>query len=290
MAAEPLAETAPAKVNLYLHVTGRRDDGYHELESLVAFPAHGDRLWAEPGPGLSLAVDGPFAGSVPTGPGNLILRAAEALAAAHGLPARAALRLEKELPVAAGIGGGSADAAAALRLLSRLWEVAVPEGLAAALGADVPVCLSAPAPQMMRGIGERIEPVAPLPEAWILLVNPGLPVETGPVFAALERTDTPPGSPPDRFQGFSDLVAWLTERRNDLEPAARKLCPAVAAVLEALGSAPLARMSGSGATCFALHPDREGAEAQAERVRQAHPEWWILAAPLSVRRVGDRPG
>ncbi len=282
-AAEPaLTEAAPAKVNLYLHLRGRRADGYHLLDSLAVFPAIGDRLTGAPGPALSLEIDGPFGASLTADPGNLVLRAARALAGAHGLAPDAALRLDKHLPVASGLGGGSSDAAAALRLLSRLWGVAVPDGLAVSLGADVPVCLGAPEPRLMAGIGERLAPAPPMPAFWMVLVNPGAAVATGAVFAAVERRDTPPVPAPPPLTDFAALTGWLAHQRNDLQAAAVALCPAIAEVLAALGSAELARMSGSGATCFALHGGEAGAVAQAQSLRRARPGWWVEAAPVGV--------
>ena len=288
-----LAEAAPAKLNLTLHVTGRRADGYHELESLVAFTALGDRLSATPARSFSLEIAGPFAGGLDAGPANLVLRAATALArqrapsdgrrgaGKESLPPGLALRLEKVLPVAAGIGGGSADAAAALRLAARLWQVPVPPDLAAGLGADVPVCLSAPRPQLMRGIGERVAPAPPLPEAWVVLVNPRVALPTAQVFAALERPGGPGPDVPRGWPDFAALRAWLRAGRNDLEAPSRSLCPAIGAVLEALAPAPVARMSGSGATCFALHPGEAAAQAQAAALRRAHPDWWVAVTPLA---------
>ena len=285
-----LTEAAPAKVNLYLHLRGRRADGYHLLDSLAVFPAIGDRLSVAPGsaPGLSLEIDGPFGGGLAADPGNLVLRAARALAGAQGRAPDAALRLEKNLPVASGIGGGSSDAAAALRLLSRLWGVAVPEGLALGLGADVPVCLGAPEPRCMAGIGERLSPAPLMPDFWIVLVHPGVAVATGAVFAAVERRTMPPDPPPPEggFTDFPALRDWLARCRNDLQPAAVSICPVIAEVLAALDSAelaeaPLARMSGSGATCFALHGREAEALAQAARLRRSRPGWWVVAAPVT---------
>ena len=282
-AAEPaLREAAPAKVNLYLHLCGRRADGYHLLDSLAVFPAIADRLTAAPGPGLSLEIGGPFGDGLSVEPDNLVLRAARALAEAHGLAPDAALRLEKHLPLAAGIGGGSSDAAAALRLLSRLWRVAIPDRLALSLGADVPVCLGAPRPRCMAGIGEQLSPAPPMPEFWIVLVNPGAAVATGAVFAAVERRDNPPGPPPPPLTDFAALTDWLAHQRNDLQAAAVSICPAIAEVLAALEDAPLARMSGSGATCFALHGREAEAQAQAKRLRRARPDWWVEAAPVTT--------
>ena len=283
----PLAEQAPAKVNLYLHLRGRRADGYHLLDSLAVFPVIADRLTAAPGAGqgLSLEIGGPFGAGLAAQPGNLVLRAARALADAHGLAPDAVLRLEKHLPVASGIGGGSSDAAAALRLLSRLWGVAIPDGLTLTLGADVPVCLTAPEPRLMAGIGEQLSPAPPMPEFWMVLVNPGAAVATGAVFAAVEQRDNPPGPPPPPLSSFDALIGWLDRQRNDLQAAAVSICPAIAEVLAALGSAesggaPLARMSGSGATCFALHGREAEAVAQAERLRRLRPGWWVVAAPV----------
>lgn len=300
MAAEPAADAiapgdagagfAPAKINLFLHLRGRRADGYHLLDSLAVFPALGDRLSAAPAAALTLTLEGPFGAALAAEPDNLVLRAARALAGAHGRAPGAALRLDKRLPVAAGIGGGSADAAAALRLLSRLWGGVVPAGLAAGLGADVPVCLSAPQPRLMAGIGERLTPPPPLPGFWLVLANPGQALATSAVFAAVARRDAPPGPPlPDRgLDAFAALTGWLAAQRNDLQAAAATLCPAIAEVLEALSDAPLARMSGSGATCFALHEDRAGAEAQAARLGRARPGWWVAAAPVPPWRPTDR--
>ena len=281
----PLAEPAPAKVNLYLHLRGQRADGYHLLDSLAVFPAVGDRVTVAPGHGLSLSLGGPFGSALGNDPDNLVLRAARALAEAHGRAADAVLTLEKHLPVASGIGGGSSDAAAALRLLSRLWQVSVPDGLALTLGADVPVCLGAPRPQFMAGIGEKLAPAPVLPRFWMVLANPGAAVATAAVFAAVERRDNPPAPPLGGVASFTDLVGWLGQRRNDLQAAAISVCPVIADVLAALADAPLARMSGSGATCFALHQTEAAATAQAERLRRGRPDWWIAAAEVPARPV-----
>ncbi|HVH01575.1 MAG TPA: 4-(cytidine 5'-diphospho)-2-C-methyl-D-erythritol kinase [Amaricoccus sp.] len=272
------AEFAPAKVNLALHVTGRRPDGYHELDSLAVFPRVGDRLFATPAPGLTLAVEGRFAGALAAAD-NLVLRAARLLGSGRG----AALSLDKALPVAGGIGGGSADAAAALRLLARLWDVPLPGAAAVlGLGADVPVCLAG-LPSRMRGIGERLEPL-PLPGFWLVLANPGVRLETAAVFAALAGRFGPPLPAPPAFADAATLAGWLAARRNDLEAPAVGLAPPLAAVLSALAAQPgcaLARMSGSGATCFGLFDAAGPAEAAAATLRRARRDWWVAAAPVA---------
>lgn len=277
-------EIAPAKVNLSLRVTGRRDDGYHLLDSLVAFADVGDRLRAEPAERLSLSLTGPFGASVPESSDNLVLRAAQALARATGIGTGAALTLDKRLPVASGIGGGSADAAAAIRVLSRLWNVSMPDRalaeLALSLGADVPVCLSG-RPCRMTGIGETLSPVPPLPTIGILLVNPRRPCPTPAVFKARHGEFSEPGPAFDPGDSPDTLIAALASERNDLTDAARTVCPDVTAVLEALEALQgcrLSRLSGSGATCFGLFDT----EAAARRARGALNErgWWSAAGSL----------
>ena len=276
-----LTEAAPAKINLTLHVTGRWPDGYHLLDSLVVFAGAHDRITASPAPDLSLTIAGPFAAGLSTGPGNLVIRAAEALAAHAGVAPRAALHLEKNLPVASGIGGGSSDAAAALRVLARLWNLPAPDlhAIAAALGADVPVCLD-PTPRRMTGIGEVLSPVPPLPPCGILLVNPGEAVATQAVFQARQGSfSTAPAIPPG-WPDAAALAAYATAGANDLQDAAISLCPAIQTVLEALAALPAClatRMSGSGATCFALFETPTQA-AQAATLLQ-HPNWWRWGGP-----------
>lgn len=277
---------APAKVNLTLHVTGRRADGYHLLDSLVVFAGLGDWLSVHAAATPSLKVQGPFAADIPDGPDNLVWRAAT-LAAPQD-PVR--LCLTKCLPAASGLGGGSADAAAVLRALAVLglarWPV--PED-ALVLGADVPVCLS-PGPQRMAGIGEDLTALAPLPPVWLLLANPGHATPTGAVFAALERRDNPAmPTLPARWKTPGELVTWLAGQRNDLEAPARRLVPQIDTVLSALAAQPgcaLARMSGSGATCFGLFVDAPAAAAAQERLRAAQPHWWCEAAPVLGPRLG----
>jgi 4-diphosphocytidyl-2-C-methyl-D-erythritol kinase len=275
---------APAKLNLYLHVTGRREDGYHTLDSLVAFADFGDVLHAEAAPSLSLAVTGPFAAGLAAEPDNLVLRAARALAAAAGVAPRARLILEKHLPVTSGIGGGSADAAAALRLLCRLWRIApepaVLQRVALALGADVPVCLAGRA-AVMRGVGEVLGPAPGLPACGLLLVNPGVALATPAVFRARSGAFSVPAGLPPRWPSGAAMAADLRGLRNDLEPPALDLCPVIGDVLAALRAQPgclLARMSGSGASCFGLFAD--AAAAQHARAGVSRAGWWARAGSL----------
>ena len=281
-----IVETAPAKLNLYLHVVGRRPDGYHRLDSLVAFASIGDTITVSAGGGCRLEVDGPLAEAVPAGADNLVLRAARALADAAGRDPDVTIRLTKRLPVAAGIGGGSADAAAVIRALSALWGLSVADPVLAAvalsLGADVPVCLRH-GTWYVGGIGEELSPAPPLAGQPLVLVNPGQPVPTPAVFAARHGAF----SDPDRFDQSAlretGPVALLAGRRNDLSDAARSLCPAIGDALEALASLPgcrLARMSGSGATCFGLFTDGDAAAAGADLIRRSRPQWWVADAVI----------
>ncbi|MFQ5784410.1 MAG: 4-(cytidine 5'-diphospho)-2-C-methyl-D-erythritol kinase [Alphaproteobacteria bacterium] len=280
-------ETAPAKINLYLHVIGRRADGYHLLDSLVAFAGIGDSIEVCEAEDLSLVIDGPFAAALDASQpsNNLALRAARRLREQSGVRAGAAIRLHKALPVAAGIGGGSADAAATLRALCRLWELDAGDddlmALALELGADVPVCLAGRA-AFVGGIGEQLDFAPSLPPAYVLLVNPGEALATATVFGARRGAY----SLPARFAGpaadAGALARLLAERGNDLEAAARRLAPTVGEALAALLAAPgclLARMSGSGATCFGLFATGTEAAAAARRLAD-HPRWWVAAAPL----------
>ena len=275
--ANELTELAPAKINLALHVRGRMGDGYHRLETIFAFARDGDRLAVAPGEGVSLALEGTFAAGLSAGADNLVVRAAEALRRAAGIARGAALRLEKHLPVASGIGGGSADAAAALRLLSRFWGTDVPlEPIARSLGADVPACLVG---QTVRGEGRGAEltPVesAALSGMPLLLVNPGVAMPTGPVFAAWDGVDRGP------LHAGDPLRAALGGR-NDLEAPAIGIAPVIGKLLAWLRERQgvvLARMSGSGATCFALFEQDEDCARAAEAARHDWP--WCLQTALA---------
>jgi 4-diphosphocytidyl-2-C-methyl-D-erythritol kinase len=271
-------EFAPAKVNLALHVTGRRADGYHLLDSLVVFAGVGDRVSAEPAPALSLTITGPQAEALTVADDNLCLRAARLM------PGAFRLTLDKHLPVASGIGGGSADAAATLRLIARLTGQPLPSAAEVLrLGADVPVCLAGQ-PVRMTGIGEGLRPLAhPLPPAWLVLVNPGKAVSTPEVFRALDRRDNAPMQALPRLRDAGELAAWVAMLRNDMEPAATRLLPVIAEVRRALSAQPgclLSRMSGSGATCFGLFADPLSANAAARAIGAAQPAWWVADAPV----------
>jgi len=277
---------APAKVNLSLHVVGKRADGYHLLDSLVAFAGVGDTLDFTPAATLTLEVGGPTAGLIPSQGENIVLKAARLLAEAAGVTRGAAIRLTKRLPVAAGIGGGSADAAAALKGLMRLWDVTLPAerlaALALSIGADVPVCLAG-RPMRMQGIGEVLEPAPALPAAWLVLVNPMVPLHTPPVFKARQG---PFSAAEPLTQSPADaraLAAALAARRNDLTQPAISIEPVVGEVLAALAAGEgclLARMSGSGATCFGLYATEAEARAAATRLQAAWPGWWVAPAVL----------
>jgi 4-diphosphocytidyl-2-C-methyl-D-erythritol kinase len=282
-----LTSFAPAKVNLYLHLIGRRPDGYHLLDSLVAFADLGDRITAEPAAKLSLEITGPEAASLSTlGRDNLVLRAARLLADHTGAARGAALLLEKNLPVAAGIGGGSSDAAAVLRLLAALWQLSIGEealrGLGARLGADLPACLYGRA-AWLGGAGEQIDPAPDLPEAGILLANPRQQLPTAAVFAARTGPFYEAGRFAPMPRDAAGLARALTARRNDLTDAAIGLVPEIGTVLGRLARLPgalLARMSGSGATCFALFPDRSAAREARAALAAAEPQWWCAAGGL----------
>ncbi len=276
-----IREQAPAKINLYLHVTGKRADGYHVLDSLAVFAQAADVVSIRPADTLSLAIDGPFAAGLSTRPDNLVLRAAQALAdAAGGMPG-AAITLTKNLPVASGIGGGSADAAASLRGLQKFWRVSLPSAtlaaIAASLGADVPVCLDCQAARM-GGIGEVLGAAPALPDFGLVLVNPGVAVATPAVFRARAGGFSGIAPLPGAWPDVAAMAAGLAGLTNDLQAAAVALAPEIATVLESLSAEPgilLTRMSGSGATCFGLTATPEEALRCAARLQAAHPGWWV---------------
>jgi len=287
-AIESVSVFAPAKINLYLHVTGKRTDGYHLLDSLMVFAGIGDTVTAAPAPSLALTVEGPFAKGLDAGSDNLVLKAARALQDATGSQQGAALTLTKRLPVASGIGGGSADAAATLKALCDLWDVELPEkelqDLALSLGADVPVCLKG-TPSFVGGIGEELSPAPSLPPCWLVLVNPGVGVSTPAVFKARDGGFADPAPFDEAPESPERLAALLAQRRNDLEKPAQSMAPEVASVLAALHTADhclLARMSGSGATCFGVFANAEEAEAAVDRLSARNPHWWVAAAPLML--------
>ena len=277
-----LEEWAPAKVNLDLRLTGRRADGYHELDSIVAFTAWADRLSFISDRRLALEVSGPFAAALADRTDNLVLRAARRLAEHAGCAPHVRIALDKRIPVAAGLGGGSADAAATLRGLSRLWQLGLQVAdllpLALELGADVPVCLRS-GPARMGGIGERLEPIE-LPVLDLVLANPNHAVSTAQVFAGLGAI-APALRPEEPVPTVgADLLAWLRARGNDLEAPARRIAPVIGEVLATLGAQPgcrLARMSGSGATCFGVFDDEQAAARAARAMRQARPSWWVIS-------------
>jgi len=325
----PVSQKAPAKINLYLHVTGKRDDGYHELDSLVAFADIGDVITVEDidedsgQTGLHLTITGPFAKDLPNDGDNLVLQAARLLAQHTATPAHAHITLEKNLPVASGIGGGSADAAATLKALIRFWGIELHDDdihhvahdvaddidtaralstllkvwrddldaemlstIGLQLGADVPVCLAG-RPVFMGGIGEQLEITPHLPVTWLVLVNPGVGVSTSAVFKARAEALGDSYSQPARFHQHPRDTAHFAEtlktRSNDLMPPAIALQPVieeVQAALDTLDTSLLARMSGSGATCFALFAGENDARNAAKTLAQAHPEWWVEAAEL----------
>ncbi len=285
-AGQPLRQLAPAKVNLTLHVTGERAGGYHELDSLVVFAGVGDQLTARAAAEMSLSVSGPFSDGVPATGDNLVLRAAEALRLKHEVRLGAALTLEKGLPHAAGLGSGSSDAAAALRLLAGLWDVPEPlitDPLGLALGADVPVCMAQPRPMRMAGIGERLSYAPPLPDCALVLVNPKVPVPTGQVFAGLQSKSNPPMDPLPNGLDFEGFVTWLARQRNDLTDPATEIAPEIGVALDRLNRQPLVRfttMSGSGATCVGLVKNMDHARRAARAIQVAEMGWWVVPAPV----------
>ncbi|MRN67886.1 4-(cytidine 5'-diphospho)-2-C-methyl-D-erythritol kinase [Brucella sp. 10RB9213] len=280
-----ITRLAPAKINLALHVTGRRDDGYHLLDMLVVFADHGDRIHIERANSDSFTVSGPFASGIPAGRGNLVLKARDALRQ-HGGPdlSPVAIHLEKNLPIASGIGGGSSDAAATLLALNTLWQLDLDFGMLAAiglsLGADLPMCLHGAAhgtPLIARGIGEELSDVSGIAALPMLLVNDGTALATPDVFRALTRRENAP-LPLPACEGTDALCAYLRETRNDLLPAAISLAPQIElklALLRAKGALH-AQMSGSGATCFAIFSDESALTRAAKEIADENPGWFAV--------------
>lgn len=284
----PITVEARAKVNLYLHVVGKRPDGYHLLDSLIAFGGGADTMTFAPADGLVLTVDGPTAALLPPGETNIVEKAARLLAEAAVVPLRAAIHLTKRLPVAAGIGGGSADAAAALTGLSRLWGVALPPermaAIALSLGADVPMCLDGRA-LAVSGVGEVLVPAPKLPPVWILLVNPMVACHTPAVFRARTGNFGVPAPLIRAPRDAADLARELAARTNQLTEPAIGVVPEIAQVLDAIAARPgclLARMSGSGATCFGLFATESDARAADQAIKASRPAWWSAQGPLQA--------
>ena len=274
---------APAKINLALHITGQREDGYHSLDSLVVFGGASDRLIFKPSDRLHLSVTGPFAEGLRQEPDNLMVRAARLLADELRLDAEAELTLEKYLPISAGIGGGSADAASTLLGLLRLWERTIKDDklrtIALKLGADVPMCLEGSCLRAA-GIGDELSPGPRLPnDLGLVLINPHVPISTPDVFKKLKhKVNEPLGPIPSAFLTAAALADWLSNQRNDLQMAAIEQAPVIDMVLQALGDdgdCLFARMSGSGATCFGLFATVKHAEYAARRLTFSHPNWWV---------------
>ena len=278
---------APAKINLALHVTGQRPDGYHDLDTLAVFTEFGDRIMLEPADADRFTISGPMAGGLDPRAPNLVTGARDLLRKAHGF-GPVAIHLEKNLPLSSGIGGGSSDAAATLRALDAAFTLGLDRQALAALslplGADVPMCVHG-VPLRARGIGEAIEPLTGFADLAIVLANPGEQVATPAVFRALSRRDNPPlPAPPSGAcagagAGAEAIAGWLAQTRNDMQDAAASLCPAISETLTALAAERplLARMSGSGATCFALFSSLAEAQRTAGRIATAHPAWFVVA-------------
>ena len=292
---QPISLFAQAKINLYLHVTGLRKNGYHELDSLVSFAGIHDTLHLAKADDLSLVVEGHFGKGLPAGLGNLVLKAAIELRKKTGIKTGARMTLQKNIPVAAGIGGGSSDCAAALKGLAQLWNIDTNAidlaQLSLRLGSDVPVCLFGRT-AFMSGKGEVITNAPKLPPAWLVLVNPGVSLSTSAVFKSSKAVRKNNWSQPGRFNNSpataSELAFLLSNRDNDLTKAAIGLQPVIFDVLKALqdtDSVLLTRMSGSGATCFGMFNDSESANRAAENLILNHPEWWVCSTPLLVDTV-----
>jgi len=288
---KPISLPAPAKINLYLHVTGLRQDGYHELDSLVSFAGIHDTLHLVPADNLSLVIEGPFGQDLPSSSNNLVLKAAIKLRKETGVKNGAHMTLEKNLPVASGIGGGSADCAAALKGLAKLWNINANTfdlaQLSLHLGSDVPVCLFGQT-SFMSGKGEIINIAPKLPPIWLVLVNPGVSLSTPAVFKARKKVRKNNWSQPKRFSDSpttaSELACLLNNRSNDLTEAAIGLQPVIGDTLKELQHTDgvlLTRMSGSGATCFGLFNNLIDANRAAATISLNHPRWWVCPTPIA---------
>jgi len=283
---DPICVFAPAKINLFLYVGDQRADGYHALQSLMVFADVGDELMIESADDLSLAIEGPFAAALKGESDNIVLKAARALAKRANVTPNAKLTLAKNLPVASGIGGGSADAAAALRGLCKLWQVKLTEAdlqdVALSLGSDVPACLKG-RPCWVEGIGERLTVIPIFPLLHIVLINPGVAVSTADAYRMLETKSGTGREHPATFRDANALLGFLETTGNDLEAPARKLAPLICEVMAALcedEATLLARMSGSGATCFGLYGSSDAARETASKIGTANPGWWVKAAKI----------
>jgi 4-diphosphocytidyl-2-C-methyl-D-erythritol kinase len=283
MPAAVTALTAPAKINLALHVTGRRADGYHLLDSIAVFADTGDRIEIRPSNAFSLEISGPFGAHAPGDSTDLAHRAAEAFFHHTALPSTVAIRLEKNIPAGAGLGGGSADAAAVLTGLNRHLSAGLSDeklrAIGLALGADVPMCLAGCALRA-RGIGEEIEILEPWPALPMVLIWPARAVSTAQIFTTLARRDNPPLGDPPIGESATRIVLWLAGCRNDLEAPAKEVAPEIGEALDALRGTEgclLARMSGSGSACFGLFADGAHAARSAKLIHQAHSQWWVVA-------------
>lgn len=275
-----ISVTAHAKVNLTLHVVGQLPNGYHNLQSLVGLTDFGDQIYLSPASGFEFQVTGPFSQGIPLDDRNLVVRAAQFMANKYSRELECKVVLEKNLPMASGIGGGSSDAAAVMKALSQYWSVPLPNvDELMALGADIPVCMSSGL-TLMEGAGEQVTPLAPPPAWGLLLINPNVGVSTPAVFNALSRKNNPQM---EKVTEHCHDIGWLCNQRNDLEPPAVAMVPEVAAVLDAISTTPhckVARMSGSGATCFGVFADVNAAQTAAETLKHRHPNWWVVATKL----------
>lgn len=286
MASTDFTILAPAKINLFLHITGKRDDGYHLLQSLIVFVDVGDRLTFAPHDGMFIDIEGPFATELQALRDNLVYKAARALADEYGVPLRGKITLEKNLPTASGMGGGSSDAAATLTGLAKLWGLPEEQDrllrLAQKLGADVPACLIRK-PVWTEGIGEKITRLPEMPTMHLVLANPRAPTQTPEVFSRFDARFSPPIQFIGRRKTLREWIADLKIYRNDLTDAAIGVSPVISTVLQALRDTPnchFSRLSGSGATCYGVYDNRESALAAVNKLHTAYPRWWIAAASL----------